>query len=186
MKTGKLRKVTGFWKSLFFMGNVCKIRKCLMGYLEEEGLKCEFVDGEIIFEYNDCHFTTSFVVNDGFSYCHISYRCDDDDYEKLNMADKAFVADKVNTDMGNQAIVYAFKDNIQVNTSFYFTSKNMMIDLFSKHFEELTENLNEAIHIVCSKVEEQKKVRCRRIGFNTEPYKHEEAEHDLKIVAAQA
>ena len=86
MKTGKLRKVTGFWKSLFFMGNVCKIRKCLMGYLGEEGLKCEFVDGEIIFEYNYCHFTISFVVNDGFSECHISYRCDDDDYEKLNMA----------------------------------------------------------------------------------------------------
>jgi len=186
MKTGRLRKATSFWKSLFFMGNVSKMRKCLMAYLTEEGLKCELVDGDVIFEFNDCHFSTSFVVNDDFSECLISYRCEDEDYEKLDMADKTFMADKVNTDMENHAIVYAFNDSIQVTTSFYFTSKDMMIDLFSKHFEELTESLNEAIDIVCSKMEEQKKVQSRRIGFNTESYKHEDAEPDSNQVAAKA
>ncbi len=50
MKTGRLRKATSFWKSLFFMGNICKMRKSMMNYLTEEGLKCDLVDGDIVFE----------------------------------------------------------------------------------------------------------------------------------------
>jgi len=186
MRTCRLGKATSFWKSLFFMGNVCKMRKCLKGYLEEEGLKCEIVDGDVKFEFNDCRFTTSFILNDGYSECLISYRCGNDDYEKLNIADKTFIADKVNTEMQNHAIIYAFNESIQVSTSFYFSSKRMMIDLFSKHFEELTESLNEAIDIVHSKMEEQKKVQSRRIGFCIESYEHEDAEPDLNQVAAKA
>lgn len=186
MKTGRLRKATSFWKSLFFMGNICKMRKSMMNYLTEEGLKCELVDGDIVFEFNDCHFCTSFILSNDYTECIISYRCEDDDYEKLDMNDKTFMADKVNTDMENHATVYAFNDSIQVTTSFYFTSENMMIDLFSKHFEELTANIDEAIDIVCAKMEEQKKVQNRRIGFNVDSYKEEEMELDINQVAAKA
>lgn len=186
MKTGRLRKATSFWKSLFFMGNICKMRKSMMNYLTEEGLKCELVDGDIVFEFNDCHFCTSFILSNDYTECIISYRCEDDDYEKLDMNDKTFMADKVNTDMENHATVYAFNDSIQVTTSFYFTSENMMIDLFSKHFEELTANIDEAIDIVCAKMEEQKKVQNRRIGFNVDSYKEEEIELDINQVAAKA
>lgn len=38
MKIGNLRKTTGVWKSLFFMGNVCKMRQALISYLLEEGV----------------------------------------------------------------------------------------------------------------------------------------------------
>lgn len=186
MKTGRLRKATSFWKSLFFMGNICKMRKSMMNYLTEEGLKCELVDGDIVFEFNDCHFCTSFILSNDYTECIISYRCEDDDYEKLDMNDKTFMADKVNTDMENHATVYAFNDSIQVTTSFYFTSENMMIDLFSKHFEELTANIDEAIDIVCAKMEEQKKVQNRRIGFNVDSYKEEEIGIDINQVAAKA
>ena len=54
----RLRKVTGFWKSLFFMGNVCKMRKSLIAYLQEEGLECEVKNGHIQFVYNDNTFHT--------------------------------------------------------------------------------------------------------------------------------
>ncbi|GEM_PF-2123705 len=185
MKIGILRKSTSFWRSLFFMDNVSKMRKCLMGYLEEEGIRCELVDGNIIFEFNGNPFTTSFVVNDGFSECFINFYFENDNYEKLNLSDKTYIADKVNADKCNHAIVYAFEGCIQVTTSFYFTSKNMMIDLFSNHFEELTESIDEAVTILCSKMEEQKKVQNRRIGFNTEPDENEDAKSDMDQVSAK-
>lgn len=186
MKTGRLRKATSFWKSLFFMGNICKMRKSMMNYLTEEGLKCDLVDGDIVFEFNDCHFCTSFNLSDDYAECTICYRCEDDDYEKLDMNDKTFMADGVNTDMENHATVYAFNDSILVATSFYFTNENMMIDLFSKHFEELTSSIDEAIDIVCAKMEDQKKVQSRRIGFNVDSTIIEDAEPDLNQVAAKA
>lgn len=185
MKTGRLRKATSFWKSLFFMGNICKMRKSVMKYLTEEGLKCDLVDGDVVFEYNECHFCTSFILSDNYAECIINYRCEDDNYEKLDMNDKTFMADKVNTDNENHATVYAFNDSIQVTTSFYFTSKNMMIDLFSKHFEELTSSIDEAIDIVCAKMEDQKKVQ-RLIGFNVDSYKNENIEPDSNQIAAKA
>ena len=52
MKSGRLRKVVSFWKSMFFMGNVYKMRKSLMEYLREEGLDCEVKDGEILIKYS--------------------------------------------------------------------------------------------------------------------------------------
>ncbi|MBQ5351813.1 MAG: hypothetical protein IIU38_06430 [Bacteroidaceae bacterium] len=61
----------------------------------------------------------------------------------------------------------------------------MMIDLFSNHFEELTESIDEAVTILCSKMEEQKKVQSRRIGFNTEPDENVDAKSDMDQVSAK-
>ncbi len=168
------------------MGNICRMRKSMMSYLREEGLKCDLVDGDVVFEFNDCHFCTSFILFGNYAECTISYRCEDNDYERLDMNDKTFMADKVNADMENHATVYAYNDCILVATSFYFTNENMMINLFSKHFEELTNSIDEAIDIVCGKMEDQKKVRSRRIGFNVDSYKEENIEPDLNQVVAES
>ncbi len=157
-----------------------------MGYLEEEGIKCELVDGCIVFEFHDMSFNASFVVNDGYAECTVSYRCQDEDYEKLSMEVKTYMADKVNTDTENHATVWAYNDSFQVSTSFYFTSKRMMIGLFSKHFEELTESLDETIDIVCYKIEEQKKVKKHQIGFHAESEQREDPVSDPNKVAAKA
>lgn len=166
MKTVRLRKATSFWRSLFFVGNICKMRKSIMNYLSEEGLKCELTDGDVVFEFNERHFIASFVIYEDYAECLITYQCEDEEYKKLSMADKTFVADKVNTDLENHATVYAFNDSIRVSTSFYFTSKSMMLNLFSNHFEELTSSLDEAIEITCNKMDEQKRLQGRKIGFN--------------------
>ena len=166
MRVGKLRKMTGFWKGLFFMGNQCKMRKALMKFLHEEGLKCKLEDGIVIFEFNECNFIAEFYIHDRYAECEISYCCGDDEYESLDIHDKTFVADKVNTDMENHCIVLAYNDNLKLRTSFYFTNKRMMLDLFSLHFEELTDSLKTVLEIVCEKIERQKAYKNRRIGFN--------------------
>lgn len=166
VRVGKLRKMTGFWKGLFFMGNQCKMRKALMKYLHEEGLKCKLEDGIVIFEFNECNFIAEFNIHEGYAECEISYCCGDNDYEALDIQDKTFTADKVNTDKENHCIVLAFNDNLKLRTSFYFTNKRMMLDLFSQHFEELTDSLETALDIVCEKIERQKAYKNRRIGFN--------------------
>ena len=169
MRIGKLRKMTGFWKSLFFMGNHCKMRQALINYLQEEGLKCKLKDGIVFFQFNESDFIAEFNVHKDYAECEITYCCGDDDYEALDIQDKTFIGDKVNTDKENHCVAIAYNDVLKLRTSFYFTNKRMMLDLFSSHFEELTDSIETAVDIVCEKIEHHKTYKNRRIGFNTEP-----------------
>lgn len=185
MKSGRLRKVVSFWKSMFFMGNVYKMRKSLMEYLREEGLDCEVKDGEILIKYSESYFTASINENAGYNECIIMYRCQDEDYAKLEIHEKAYMADKVNTDQDNHAMVQAYDEILYISTSFYFTSKKMLLNLFAIHFEELTDCLDEAADILSLKIEKNKKNQARRIGFNVESYKQQESQPNETQVAAK-
>lgn len=185
MKSGRLRKVVGFWKSLFFMGNVYKIRKSLMSYLKEEGLNCEIKDGEILIEFNESYFSSSIGENEDYTECTIMYQCTDEDYAKLDIKEKTFMADKVNTDLENHATVYAYDDSFYITTSFYFTSKQMLLNLFVSHFDELVDSLNEANDILCSKIKEHKNEQTRRIGFYVNSDQQYESQPNEVQVAAK-
>lgn len=183
MRIGNLRKTTGFWKSLFFMGNVCKMRQKLISYLLEEGISAKVEDGQIIFKYNESLFVVDFEMNEHYSECIINFKCEDDEYESLSMSDKTYIADKVNTDKENHATVYTFDDSFNISTSFYFSNKQMMLDLFRTHLMEMTESVDMAIDIVSDKIE-QRKNRNRRIGFYTQDSFENCAESETsKIVA---
>ena len=184
MRIGNLRKTTGFWKSLFFMGNVCKMRQTLISYLLEEGMNAKVEDGQIIFEYNESLFVVDFEMNEHYSECIINFKCEDDEYESLTTNDKTYIADKVNTDKENHATVYTFNDSFNVSTSFYFCNKQMMLDLFRIHFRDMTESVDMTIDIVTDKIEE-KKHRTRKIGFYThEVYDNNSESCTSKIVAS--
>ncbi len=185
MKSGRLRKVASFWKSLFFMGNVYKMRKSLMSYLQEEGIKCEIKDGEIIMEFNESYFSCVINECEGYNECSIMYQCQDEGYSKLDLQDKTFMADKVNTDIENHATVYTYDEIFRVKTSFYFTSKQMLLNLFASHFEELVNSINESIDILQSKIEEHKNYQTRKIGFNVESYKQPKSQSEEVQVAAK-
>lgn len=135
----RLRKITSPWKSLFFMGNECKMRKTLMTYLAEEGINCQVKDGVLIMDYNDCSFVIAFELFDDFAECSMGYQCADDDYTKLSTTDKTCLAGKSNTTTENHTIVRAYADSFLLETSFYFTSEFMLLTLFKKHFEEMCE-----------------------------------------------
>ncbi len=166
MKTGRLRKLAGFWKECFFMGNVCKMRKALMRYLQEEGVKCELSDGEIAFDYSNGSFCASFGVVDGMGECCVVFQCEDEDYAKLDPKDKALMADRVNIGLYNHATVYAEEDVFTVKTSFYFTNRKRMINLFTLHFDELNQSVSCAVEELLRMIDENKKNQERRIGFH--------------------
>lgn len=170
MKIGKLRQVTGFWNNLTFTGNMCRMRSALSNYLSEEGLKSRIEDGLVIFEFDDNHFCASFCIDEGYPECEISYEIEDEEYESLSLQDKTYISDRVNTDMENHCIVYAFNDSIKVTNSFYFTGKKMMLKLFSKHFEEMTESLDLTLHITKSKIKKHNERKRRKIGFTMDNY----------------
>lgn len=186
MRIANLRKVTGFWKNLTFTGNVCKMRSVLNEYLKEEGLKSEITDGLVLFEFEDSHFNANFRINEGYSECEITYEVEDEDYEALEIRDKTFISDRVNTDLENHCTVYTFNDSIKLSSSFYFTSKQMMLDLFRRHFMDLTHSLDMTIDIVKNKIDEHKERKSRRIGFNTEVHKQPEQESENLQIAAKA
>ena len=140
-----------------------------MKYLHEEGLKCKLEDGIVIFEFNECNFIAEFTIHERYAECEISYCCGDDDYEALDMQDKTFIADKINTEKENHCVTVAYNDVLRLRTSFYFTNKRMMLDLFSQHFEELTDSIETAFDVAHEKIEHHKTHKNRKIGFNAEP-----------------
>lgn len=182
MRVSRLRRMTGFWKSLSFIGNHCKMRNALMKFLHEEGLKCKLEDGIVIFEYNECNFIAEFNIQEDYAECEISYCSCADDYGALDIKDKTFIADKVNTDKENHCVVLAYNDKLKLRTSFYFTNKRMMLDLFSIHFEELTDSLESTFEIACDKIECQKAYKNRRIGFNVDS--NDSSSRDIETVQA--
>ena len=163
-----LSRVTGFWDSFSFVKNVKKMRKALVEYLTDEGIKCEIKDGCVICEYQGEIYTINFAAGEDYAECGIVYECEADEYVSLDITDKTFIADKVNTDLYNHATVYAYNDSFKIDSTFYFTSKNMWNELFIKHFNELNEAVAMAMDIICEKIADDDKddtEKPRRIGF---------------------
>lgn len=186
MKIGKLRQVSGFLNNLTFTGNMCRMRSALTNYLSEEGLKSRIEDGLVLFEFDDNHFCASFCMDEGYPECEITYEVEDEEYESLSLQDKTYISDKVNTDMENHCIVYTFNDSIKVTTSFYFTGKKMMLKLFSKHFQEITESLDLTLHITKSKIKNHNERKSRKIGFTMDNYVQSEDNTESVQIAAKA
>lgn len=186
MKIGKLRQVTGFWNNLTFTGNMCRMRSALSKYLSEEGLKSRIEDGLVLFEFDKNQFCVSFCMDKGYPECEISYEIEDEDYGSLSLQDKTYISDKVNTDMENHCIVYTYNDSIKVSTTFYFTGKKMMLKLFSKHFQEMTESLDLALDITNSIIKKHIDRKSRRIGFTMDNIMPSEDKNESIQIAAKA
>ena len=130
MSICKFNQVKGFWESLSFTQNPFKMRMVLSDFLFKEGLKCNIEDGLCYIEYEKHQYKVSFCQHNNYAECIILFDEDIDDYNSLGISDKTYIADKANTDLENHCKVYAFNNGIKINTSFYFTNKKMMLDLF--------------------------------------------------------
>ena len=159
-------KFSGFFRG--FTSNIAKLRKAVMGYFASEGIACEIKDGELHFQFNDSYYTLQLGTGDDYAECVIVYECNAEEYTSLDLTDKTFVADKVNTDLYNHATVYAYGDSIKIDSTFYFTSKKMWVELFIKHFNELNESVDMALEIISDKIAseaEEEAEKPKKIGF---------------------
>lgn len=151
-----------------FTSNITKLRKTAIDYFKSEGIKCEVKDGELLFWFKDNVYTLQLCEGDDYAECGIVYECDADEYAALSTEEKTFIADKVNTDLYNHATVYAYNDSFKIDSTFYFTSKNMWNELFIKHFNELNESVRMAWEIICDKTTckaEEEAEKPKKIGF---------------------
>ena len=149
-----------------FTSNITKLRKVAMDYFASEGIACEIKDGELIFQFNDSFYTLQLAAGDDYAECAIVYECAADEYVSIELTDKTFIADKVNTDLYNHATVYAYGDSIKIDSTFYFTSKKMWTELFIKHFNELNESVQLAFDIIGDMVTSADEAeKPKKIGF---------------------
>ena len=154
-----------------------------MEYFESEGIACEIKDGDLFFQFNDSVYTLLFGIGNEYAECGIVYECNAEEYVNLEQHDKTFLADKVNTELENHATVYAFNDSFKVTSTFYFTSKKMLVDLFIKHFNELNESVDMVLDIVRDKIAETAEdEKPKQIGFCVQESTAVEKE-DVKISA---
>jgi len=167
MRISCLHKGSGFWNRLTFIGNVCKMRTALSDFLNNEGVECKIEDGLCIFNYDDYKFVASIDLHGEYAECKIEFQCEDEDYEKLDLDEKTYIADKVNTELENHCLALSFSNSIKTVTSFYFTNKSMMFELFCKHFKEITETTDLMLSLVKDKIDDFKESQGHRIGFHS-------------------
>ena len=161
-------KFSGFFGG--FTSNISKLRKAAMEYFASEGIACEVKDGELIFQFGESVYTLQLCAGDDYAECAIVYECEAEEYVALDITDKTFVADKVNTDLFNHATVYAYNDSIKIDSTFYFTSKKMWVELFIKHFKELNKSVEMAVDIIADKITREAEAEAeaekpKKIGF---------------------
>lgn len=174
---------SGLLSGLSFTGNISKLRKAIMEFFESEGIACEIKDGDLLLQFNDSVYTLLFGIGNEYAECGIVYECNAEEYVNMEQHDKTFLADKVNTELENHATVYAFNDSFKVTSTFYFTSKKMLVDLFIKHFNELNESVGMALDIVRDKIAEAAEdEKPKQIGFCVQESTAVEKE-DVKISA---
>ena len=158
--------ISTFFSGFSFVKNVSKLRKTAIDYFKSEGIKCEVKDGELLFWFKDNVYTLQLCEGDDYAECGIVYECNADEYAALSTEEKTFIADKVNTDLYNHATVYAYNDSIKIDSTFYFTSKKMWVELFIKHFNELNESVQLAFDIIGDMVTSADEAeKPKKIGF---------------------
>ncbi len=168
-----------------FTSNITKLRKAAMDYFASEGIASEIKDGELLFKFNDSIYTLQLGTGDDYAECAIVYECEAEEYVALDITDKTFIADKVNTDLFNHATVYAYSDSLKIDSTFYFTSKKMWVELFIKHFKELNESVEMAMDIIGDKIAESAEVedKPKQIGFCVPEQNENSNGNDVAAVA---
>lgn len=171
--------ITSWWNRLSFTSNVNRMRKAIMSYLANEGVKCEIKDGSIVCEFQESYYSIDFTIHNNFAECRIGYECAGKEYAAMQLSDKTFVADKVNIQLENHAVVYAYTDSFEVRSSFFFSSKAMLLQLFVNHFNELNEAVELALDIIRNTLannEEEESKKAQRIGFCVQNEETDEGE----------
>ena len=162
--------ITNFWNNLSFTNDVRKMRKALMEYFKEEGITYEVKEGALLFEYHEDWFVVNFAAGKEYAECGIVYSLEDDSYASLDVSDKTYIAANTNNEIDSHATVQVYNENIKAFTTFYFTSKKMMMHLFLKHFDELRECISMAIRLTRECINEAQKeadesAKTQQIGF---------------------
>ena len=187
MKMVNLQSVKNCCERFWFTPNVVKLRIALMDYFRQEGIKCKLVDGHVNFDYSDYEFDAEFKVFEDYAECIIESNREDDDYDNLEVKDKALLADQVNIREDNHCVVKAYNDVVEVKTFFYFTNTKMMLRIFCDRLYELVGSLRQIDEVLADKKNEYRAYKKRRVGFYIETEEREESEEEDDFeVAAKA
>lgn len=187
----ELYKAIILWKRFMLNSNIKKMKKTLIKYLKEEGIKAYMKDCMVMFEFRDKYFHADFRANETeeYPYCTIYYIYPDNDYIELDPEDKAFVANSTNAETENEVKTLAMKKNLILYAKFYFDGKRMLKSLFYHTFCNMLESINDMKDIIQEKIEQHKKRNKninknpnRKIGFadyteNTDSGEEEEQEN---------
>lgn len=185
MKMVNLHSIKNYCERIWFTPNVVNLRIALMDYFRQEGIKCKLEDGHVNFDYGDYEFNAGFKVFDNYAECIIESDYEDDDYENLEVRDKALLADQVNIGEENHCLVKAYDDVVEVKTFFYFTHTKMMLEIFCDRLNELVGSLRKLDEVLTAKKNEYRAFKSRRVGFYIETDESEETEEedDFEIAA---
>lgn len=157
------KAVLSFWEKFRFRCNINKIRKSIMEYLTNEGIENKLVKGSIQVTYEDYKYAVDFNLDKEYPCCNITFEIADEDYQALELSDKTFIADKVNTEEEHHSVVKCYNDSISVETRFYFTDKKMLLTLFYTHFTDLKSTVDHMLDVTLDKLHE--KEAKKPIGF---------------------
>ena len=106
----------------------------------------------------------------------------------MELSEKTFIAAKTNNEVDNHAIVYVYNESIKLASTFYFTSKKMMLELFIKHFNELKECTDTVVELTLEHINNAQDAaedadRPKRVGFCVSEQNENVNGNDVAVVA---
>ena len=174
MRIYKLRKWIPFYKRFSITSNVCLMRKELMNYLDEEGVANKVHSGMVHFVFLNINYLAIFEPMDDYAKCTIRYAVSDERYEKLTDLQKMTIGNVGNTTEENSATIRTLDKGIQIDSYFYFSNNQMMLQLFETHFEDITSKVADTAELTLDCIAEQ--AEKRPIGFSINKKETEEKE----------
>lgn len=137
-----------------------------MDYLEGEGIKVKLENGLLVVELDEYYYSIDFNLDGEYPQCEIMFKLKHEVYGALEISQKTFIADKLNTDADRHSVVKAFSESLVIETHFYFCNRKMLLSLFHDYFIDLKETVDETTDWLADAIEENKNQR-RPIGFIT-------------------
>lgn len=159
-----MNRAVSTWKKLFFKSNISKIRKAIMDYLEEEGIKVKLENGSLVVKIDEYDYKIYFDLDDEYPQCEITLELKHEEYDALELSQKTFIADKMNTNADRLSVVKAFSKSLVIEAHFYFSNKKMLLSLFHDYFIDAAEAVEETTEWLANAIKKNKNQR-RPIGF---------------------
>lgn len=113
------------------------MQKTLITFFKEKGMRFEKRENFLEFEYHDLIYSVAFELGENYPCCGLFVGISDKAYLSLDPMAKSVTINRYNQDYVEGVRLTACDRCISLESQFYFSNKQMMLDLFTSHLNEM-------------------------------------------------
>lgn len=126
-----------FFKGQNYLKDENGMQKTLIAFFKEKGIRFEICEKFLEFEYKDQIYRAVFELGENYPCCGLFVGISDMSYVSLDASAKSVVINRYNQGYDEGVRLTAQDRCISLESQFYFSDKQMMLDLFTSHLDEM-------------------------------------------------